>query len=220
MKLFQNTVGTVLSGWTGFSILLRQSEIPPMSQIKYLPIIDGSASEYSTLYSALLKSINIADQLSLEHSCLWFSMKLSTQRFSRSGKNMVNGNFAKFLEFLFTGSINTCSYLLFTGSINTSIIIEVCIATKLMSKALHKLRFQAFLDNVSDEDNVNIYFVVSDLLNNFSHDDFQEKLRAEPFTEILEKYDAFVVQESESNPAFSLWSTYLEMIGILFQFVR
>ena len=91
---------------------------------------------------------------------------------------------------------------------------------KVMSKALHKLRFQAFLDKVSEEENVNIYFVVSDLLKNFSSDDFQEKLRAEPFTEILEKYDAFVVQESESNPAFSLWSTYLEMIGILLQFVR
>lgn len=72
MKLLQNTVGTVLPGWTGFNILLRQSEIPPMSRIRYLPIIDGSASEYSTLYTSLLKSISIADQLSLEHIVLVF----------------------------------------------------------------------------------------------------------------------------------------------------
>ena len=52
---------------------------------------------------------------------------------------------------------------------------------KVMSKALHRLRFQAFLDNVSDEDHANIYSVVSDLLNNFPSADFQEKLRAEPF---------------------------------------
>ena len=83
---------------------------------------------------------------------------------------------------------------------------------KVMSEALHRLRFQAFLDNVSDEDHANIYSVVSDLLNNFPSDDFQEKLRVEPFSEILEKYDTFVVQESESNPTFSLWSTYLEFL--------
>ena len=72
MKLHQNHVGTVLPGWTGFNILLRQSTIPPMSRIRYLPIIDGSPSEYSTLYTALLKSINIADKLSLQHIVLVF----------------------------------------------------------------------------------------------------------------------------------------------------
>ena len=72
MKLRQNHVGTVLPGWTGFNILLRQSAIPPLSRIRYLPIIDGSPSDYSTLYTALLKSINIADKLSLEHIVLFF----------------------------------------------------------------------------------------------------------------------------------------------------
>lgn len=91
---------------------------------------------------------------------------------------------------------------------------------KVMSEALHRLRFQAFLDSVSDEESANIYSVVYDLLNNFPNEDFQEKLTAEPFSEILDKYEDFVVQESECNPTFSLWSTYLEMIGILLQFVR
>lgn len=91
---------------------------------------------------------------------------------------------------------------------------------KVMSEALHRLRFQAFLDNASDEESANIYSVISDLLNNFPSDSFQDKLRAGPFSEIVEKYDAFVLQKSESNPTFSLWRTYLEMIGILLQFVR
>jgi hypothetical protein len=61
---------------------------------------------------------------------------------------------------------------------------------------------------------------VFDLLNNFPSVDFQEKLAAEPFSEILDNYEDFVVQDSECNPTFSLWSTYLKMIGILLQFVR
>jgi hypothetical protein len=91
---------------------------------------------------------------------------------------------------------------------------------KVMSEALHRLRFQAFLDSVNDEESASIYSVVFDLLNNFPSEDFQEKLSTEPFSEILEKYENFVTQESQCNPTFSLWSTYLEMIGTLLQFVR
>ena len=72
MKSHQNHIGTVLPSWTGFNILLRQSAIPPMSVIRYLPIIDSSPDEYSTLYAALLRSINIADELALEHIVLVF----------------------------------------------------------------------------------------------------------------------------------------------------
>ena len=50
MKFFHNQSGhQLLPGWTCFNILLRQSAIPPISRIRYLPIIDGSPSEYSTL---------------------------------------------------------------------------------------------------------------------------------------------------------------------------
>ena len=88
-----------------------------------------------------------------------------------------------------------------------------------MSEALHRLRFQAFLDSISGEESTNICSIVSDLLSNFPSDNFEEKLKTEQFTEILDKYDSFVVQQSECSPTFSLWSTYLEMIGILLQFV-
>lgn len=100
------------------------------------------------------------------------------------------------------------------------VAVDACTEGKIMSEALHRLRFQAFLDSVSDEESASVFSVVSDLLNNFPSDNFQEKLAAEPFSEILDKYEDFVAKESECNPTFSLWSTYLEMIGILLQFVR
>ena len=74
---------------------------------------------------------------------------------------------------------------------------------KVMSEALHGLRFQAFLDSVSDDKSTSILSVVSDLLNNFPSDSFQEKLTAKPFMEILDKYADFVVKECECNPTFS-----------------
>lgn len=91
---------------------------------------------------------------------------------------------------------------------------------KVMSEALHRLRFQAFLDYLGDEESTNITSAVSGLLNDFPNEHFEEKVKAEPFSEIITKYEDFIVRESECNPTFSLWSTYLEMIGILLQFIR
>ena len=71
MKFYQSQMD-VLPGWTGFNMLAQGLEIPPVSKIRYLPIVDGSPSEYSTLYTALQQSIKIADELSLEKVVLVF----------------------------------------------------------------------------------------------------------------------------------------------------
>ena len=91
---------------------------------------------------------------------------------------------------------------------------------KAMSEALHRLRLQAFSGSLDEEDYANAYTVARDLSSNFPRENFQEKLSLEPFMEIIAQYDAFVVRQSESNPTFSLWSTYLEMVGTLLQFIR
>lgn len=70
MKFYQSQ--SVVPGWTGFNILLKGQNIPPVSKIRYLPIIDGSPSDYSTLYTALQQSLKIADELSLEKIVLVF----------------------------------------------------------------------------------------------------------------------------------------------------
>lgn len=71
MRVYQSQVD-VLPGWTGFNMLAQGLEIPPVSKIRYLPIVDGSPSEYSTLYTALQQSMKIADELSLEKVVLVF----------------------------------------------------------------------------------------------------------------------------------------------------
>ena len=71
LKVYQSQVD-VLPGWTGFNMLVKGLEIPPVSKIRYLPIVDGSASDYSTLYTALQQSMKIADELLLEKVVLVF----------------------------------------------------------------------------------------------------------------------------------------------------
>ena len=71
LKVYQSQVD-VLPGWTGFNMLVKGLEIPPVSKIRYLPIVDGSPSDYSTLYTALQQSMKIADELLLEKVVLVF----------------------------------------------------------------------------------------------------------------------------------------------------
>ena len=71
LKVYQSQVD-VLPGWTGFNMLVKGLEIPPVSKIRYLPIVDGSPSDYSTLCTALQQSIKIADELLLEKVVLVF----------------------------------------------------------------------------------------------------------------------------------------------------
>jgi hypothetical protein len=59
-------------GWIGFNTMLRQSDIPPVSRVDYLPIVDASPTEYSTLNEVLKSGIRILDKLQLQQTVFVF----------------------------------------------------------------------------------------------------------------------------------------------------
>ena len=62
----------VIPGWTGFNTMLYNHEIPSVSRIGYLPVIDASLTEYSTINTILIRSKEIADKLELKYAVLVF----------------------------------------------------------------------------------------------------------------------------------------------------
>lgn len=64
--------GSCLPDWTGFNTLLAKDKIPLVSKIGYLPVIDASPTEYSTVHSVLCKSRDIASQLGIHYIVLVF----------------------------------------------------------------------------------------------------------------------------------------------------
>ena len=60
-----------LPEWTGFNTQLREDSIPKVSRIGYLPVIDASQTEYSTIETILERSY-IADKLQLRYATLVF----------------------------------------------------------------------------------------------------------------------------------------------------
>ena len=52
--------------------MLYEAEIPKESRIGYLPVIDNSPTEYSTMNAILENGVNIANALQLDHVVMVF----------------------------------------------------------------------------------------------------------------------------------------------------
>ena len=72
LKMIPSDDLPVLPGWTGFNTLLHKDNIPNISRVGYLPVIDTSLTEYSTINTILKRSTEIADKLQLQHATLVF----------------------------------------------------------------------------------------------------------------------------------------------------
>ena len=64
----------LLPDWTGFNTLLSKSNNSAvnLSRIGYLPVIEGSPTEYTTVYTVFTKSLDIAARLNLEYVVIVF----------------------------------------------------------------------------------------------------------------------------------------------------
>ena len=61
----------VLPGWAGFNTLLCK-DVPDLSRVGYLPIINAWPTEYATINAILERSKEIADKLELKYTVLVF----------------------------------------------------------------------------------------------------------------------------------------------------
>lgn len=62
---------TPLPGWTGFNTMLHE-HIPDVQRVGYLPVINASPTEYSTIHEILKRSMSIAEKLKLKYAVLIF----------------------------------------------------------------------------------------------------------------------------------------------------
>lgn len=72
VKMYHHSQESPLPGWTGFNTMLNETEIPNESRIGYLPVIDNSPSEYSTINAILESGVDIANALQLDHIVMVF----------------------------------------------------------------------------------------------------------------------------------------------------
>lgn len=68
--------GSAIPSWTGFHTLLQGENTLQKSALYYLPVIEASPTEMSTVNTILKRSVQIADQLELDHIVLVFDQAI------------------------------------------------------------------------------------------------------------------------------------------------
>ena len=70
-RIVSSDVGNIIPGWTGFNSRLV-TNIPDLSNIGYLPVIDSPATDMATVNAVLKRSISISQHLQVPEIVLVF----------------------------------------------------------------------------------------------------------------------------------------------------
>ncbi|CAB4021985.1 Hypothetical predicted protein [Paramuricea clavata] len=190
-------------GWTGFNTMLNETEIPNASRIGYLPVIDNSPTEYSTINAILEKGVDIANALQFDHIVMVFD---------EAGYSKVQQDIMIESGIVSEGSIKG---VLSGKHYNRSVFCH-----KIMHEAFQRLRFDTFMDSLDVNEQEKIRTFVESMGDGFPTQQYKEKLLSQEFEAVCDKYESFVEETSQKSKTFAFWSIYLKMTGILLMFIR
>ena len=87
---------------------------------------------------------------------------------------------------------------------------------KIVSEAMQRLRFQQFLDSLSDEDSQAISHVIIKLQAAYPSSEYCKIVEGHEFMKVMSMYDKFISAQSLLNSKFA----YIEMVELLLLFTR
>lgn len=230
-----------IPSWTGFHTLLQGDSTLQKSALYYLPVIEASPTEMSTVNTILKRSVQIADQLELEHIVLVFDQAIyaKVQQIRWKDDDFIQRIVIRLGEF------HTCmSYLSILGKrfgdaglqdilIESKVVAPGSIngvisghhynrsmrAHKLLYESLQRIRLLTFLDSLTPDERDECMDVINEIRCAFPDITMDVLCANEKFDKMCSKYEDFVKRSAE-NPTFAFWSSYIDVVQILLLFVR
>ena len=223
-----------IPGWTGFNIRQQLSKgTLDKSAIYYLPVIEASPTEMSTVKEIMTRSLAMAERMQVHQIVMVFDLAIyaKVQQIRRANdiykeRFVVRlGEFHAIMSFLSVigkrfgdaglRDIAIESGLVAEGSINGVLSghhYNRSINTmKVMYEAMERLHFSSFLDSLNDEEFE--YFDSAITVK----DEYPE---SQEFVGLFDKYQHFCLMTRKEDPTFELWSSFLDMMSLLLVFVR
>lgn len=84
---------------------------------------------------------------------------------------------------------------------------------KLVYEAMERLRFEAFLDSIDDDEREGIHMLILDMMDSFPEEVFVDNLERPEIEAICESYETFTQDSSQKSRTFAFWSMYIRMTG-------
>lgn len=85
---------------------------------------------------------------------------------------------------------------------------------KLVYDAMERLRFQAFLDALDDDEQESIYKTILDLMDCFAEGTFVNGMQSPQIEAIVGSYEEFIENSSKKSKTFAFWNMYIKAIGM------
>ena len=240
MKLYD--VNQSLPGWTGYNTLIHRNDNLVKSIVAYLPVIQASPTQMDTVFTILKKTIDIANSLKKSEIVLvfdlaiyakaqeirWLDLSLNERLVVRLGEFHQSMSFLSVIgkRFRDAGLLDIFieSGIVAHGSANA--VVEgrhynrSLRCHKIMSEALGRHRFQAFLESITEEMQISVKKIVTNLVDSFPSRLFDQCLDSLELSEVMEKYYSFIKLESEVSKTFAFWSSYIDIVDQLLQLIH
>lgn len=233
---------TSLPGWTGFNCSTQTSSLPK-SALYYLPVIEASPTEMTTVNTILTRSVEIADRLELESIVTVYDQAIyaKAQQIRWKDQNLMQriiprlGEFHTAMSFMAVigkrfkeaglQDVLIESNVVAVGSINGVIsghhYNRSIRAHKLLFEAMHILRLRSFLQSLPEQQHTRYISAMEDLVREYkSEAEFSSNSVSDMLSDMLSCYDRYVHEMNSVNPTFGLWSSYIEMVQLLLSFIR
>ena len=225
---------STIPGWTAFHLELHKNETLEKSAIHYLPVIESSPTEMSSVNEILNKSREMSDRLDLPQMILVFDQAIysKVQQIRWKDEALTNrfivrlGEFHTAMAFLaiigkrFADAgmkdILIESEVVAEGSINGVVSSHhynrSMRSHKLLAEGLWRLRFEVFLESLSEDEKQRALAIVGDLADVYPSEEFLSLSSGDAFTTLLSVYDSFVQRKISPRLHFrrrtSRWSSY------------
>ncbi|XP_071817001.1 uncharacterized protein [Apostichopus japonicus] len=237
----RQTAQQTVPGWSAFNSM-QTEDVPKISRIGYLPVIPASPTEMSTVYSLLVKSLEICSKLDQEEVVVVLDEAIyckaqqvlwkEKEKFSKIvlrlgafhttcvmlaviGKRFRDAGLEDILiesGILASGSMN--------GVMNGKHYNRATRIFKIVYEALHRLRWQSFLETQDMVAHAEIKDKVVGQLKLIGSDakKLQRYLTNEDFQKLQDMYTEFCL--GHQSEMFSFWSSFLDMMQDVLNFIR
>ena len=233
-----------IPSWTGFNILARNKHVVAKDSVGYLPTLNAPATDMSTVYQVLTKSLQIKETLRLQSIVVVFKrctpkLRKHSAQFSAIGLTMeAFHTICTFLavigkRFQEAGLRDICvesgviadgsaAGVLEGGNFNRAIRLH-----KIMFEALNQLawnRFQRWIEEHYKDKTPRVDELMKGLkqLNDSTCKlEFKDFMRSPLFQEVLQLFLSYSHHLRHSNGKLSkFWMSYVDMMEVLLGLIR
>ena len=235
----------VVPGWTAFNAMMTSNNVPPQSNIGYLPMIDGSATQHNTVYTLLSQAVTMAKELNLQDAIIVVDQAIYAKavdivwKEKEVFKNVVLrlGAFHTSMTFMSVIGKRFADAGLLELLVNSCIVAPASAAAvldgkhynrsirahKLIVEALLRVRWAAFVEWLQTKpftgiDTTRLTSDIRQVRQTLHLDDILVVANSVSFKGICSLYDQFC--QTPNGPMAEYWNSYIGMVQLLLRFIR